>query len=68
MMHFISETDTKDFMRNNPVKEVKMSLDGSPSLNDIFESFALFLRGCGYAVNGEIEIVNENDMGEDNEQ
>lgn len=31
--------------------------------DELLEAFASFLRGCGYAVDGELEIVNDEKEG-----
>ncbi len=41
--------------------EVKVTLHPTSDLSQVFEAFAGFLRGAGYAFNGEIQIV-DNDM------
>ena len=37
------------------------------SLSEILEEFKHFLCGCGYTVNGEIEVVNYDNLEENNE-
>lgn len=38
-------------------------------LPDILEAFGCFLRGCGFTINGELEVVKDEivDMEEDSE-
>lgn len=50
---FISESNSnKTSLEYTPVY-------GTPSLPDIVDQFKKFLLGCGYEVNGELEIIED---------
>ena len=37
----------------------------SSTITEILEDFADFLRGCGYSINGQLEVVNYEEDGKD---
>lgn len=45
-----------DFTDKRPGTKVSMEFDVE-SLDDILEEFAMFLRGCGYTIDGKLDVV-----------
>lgn len=43
---------------------VLISVDKDASRDELLEAFASFLRACSFSVEGEIEIVNNENEGE----
>jgi hypothetical protein len=54
---FTCEEDPMPFMESvSATRTVEFDAD---SLDSILEEFALFLKGCGFNIDGQIQIVNE---------
>jgi hypothetical protein len=43
-----------------PGTKINMEFEGE-SLDEILEEFAMFLRGCGFAINGTLDIVPDEE-------
>lgn len=54
----------KDSNNEFDTSTVKMESD-TEVLGDILEDFENFLRGCGYIINGTIDVVPNENEGED---
>lgn len=48
--------------------KIVMTISPQSSLDEVFESFEQFLKGCGYSFEGNIEIVNDELIEANNEQ
>jgi len=56
--NYLSLTDRR------PGTKINMEFEGE-SLDDILEEFAMFLRGCGYTIDGRLDIIpNEEYYGQ----
>lgn len=40
---------------------IQLSFDGDMTLECMLEEVASFLRACGYSIDGELEVVKEED-------
>lgn len=45
----------------HPVAEVKLKVHEGANLEDMCDAFTDFLRGCGYRIDGRVEIVSEEE-------
>ena len=43
-----------------PGTKITMEFE-SETLEDVLEEFAMFLRGCGFAINGVLEVIPEEE-------
>ena len=48
--NYLSLTD------RNPGTKINMVFEGE-SLDDILEEFSMFLRGCGFVIDGRLDVV-----------
>ncbi len=60
LMEFFYQFDSK-----HPA--VSMKLSPESSLPEVFEAFEAFLRGAGYVINGEIDLVDRVNYGPQDE-
>jgi hypothetical protein len=44
-----------------PGTKINIQFEGE-SLDEILEEFAMFLRGCGFAINGTLDIVSDEEF------
>ncbi len=58
-MEFIK---TRDRTNEFDLSDVRVSIDcNNIALTEAFEAFKNFLLACGYGINGDISIVNEDE-------
>ncbi len=53
LMEFFYQFDSKS-------PAVSMKISPQSTLTEVFEAFGAFLRGAGYVIDGEIDIVDVN--------
>jgi hypothetical protein len=52
--NYLSLTDRR------PGTKINMEFE-SEMLEDVLEEFAMFLRGCGYVIDGRLDVVSHDD-------
>jgi len=52
--NYLSLTDRR------PGTKINMEFE-SETLEDVLEEFAMFLRGCGYVIDGRLDIVSHDE-------
>lgn len=57
-MVFKKERNVKNQYDNSTVE---VTLDDVETLDDILEGFEEFLRGCGFIIKGNLDVVNEDE-------
>jgi len=58
------ELTSQHYNYYSPVKQpgTKINMEfESESLEDILEEFAMFLRGCGFVIDGRLDVVSHDE-------
>lgn len=54
----------RDNSNKYDLTNVLISVDAGASREELLEAFAAFLRACTFNVDGEIEVIKEDEVGE----